>query len=399
MKCFFDRNFRRFVQSKPLLCDMLLKVGRYFISASSNPIGYINGLGEEKEGRRYFRQILPEDYNVKCDTDRMSEYFAKFGFRVPKYYSEAYAKWSGVESDRYMSKDLYYCYVIPALNDMRQSYALTDKNGFRNLFPGVLQPRTIARNRNGLWYSEECTVDEEFVIEALLSEREVIVKPSLGSECGHGVRLFRVDSRNDVMTIFADYKKDFIVQNRVSQHPVMSQLNVTSINTVRLYTYRDIHRKCHVMDECSIVRIGGKGAIIDNVSSGGGCCAVNPDGGISDRFLHEKTFAVLSLSECVGVGNIVIPNYNDIKSFAVSCHSCLPYFDLVGWDIVVTESGKPLLLEFNTTPFCEGPQMAHGPMFGRFVDEIMQRLCGVKRSVEIFNCRAFPNGHVLVGVY
>lgn len=397
MKRFLD--FRRFVQSNTFLCDIFFKVGRLLISASDNPNGYINGLGEEKEGRRYFRQILPDDYDVKCDTDRISEYFAKFGFRVPKYYSEAYEKWSGIKSDRYMSKDLYYCYVIPALNDMRQSYALTDKNGFSNLFHGVLQPRTIVRNRNGLWYLEECMVDEELVVEAILSEREVIVKPSLGSECGRGVGLFRIGSRNDVMTIFTDYKKDFIVQGRVSQHLLMSKLNATSINTVRLYTYRDIHRQCHVIDECSIVRIGGKGAIIDNVSSGGGCCAINPDGVISDRFLHEKTFSVISLRECTGVKLIVIPDYENIKRFALQCHSYLPYFDLIGWDIAVTESGKPLLLEFNTTPFCEGPQMAHGPMFGRFVDEIMQRVCGVKRSVIISNCRTFPNGYVLTGVY
>ena len=120
---------------------------------------------------------------------------------------------------------------------------------------------------------------------------------------------------------------------------------------------------------------------------------------ISDRFLHEKTFAVISLRECTGVREIVIPDYENIKKFALSCHSYLPYFDLIGWDIAVTESGKPLLLEFNTTPFCEGPQMAHGPMFGRFVDEIMQRVCGVKRSVIISNCRTFPNGYVLTGVY
>ena len=357
---------------------------------------FVNHPDEEAVGRRYFKDILPPGYDKLPTPDKYSSYYAGKGFYVSDLYAEVYEKWSGVKSDRYMSKDVYYCYVIPALNNMSMAYALTDKNGFSDLFPGINQPVTIAKNRNGIWFP---SCDKGEPIKAILEHDEIIVKPSLGSECGRNVQLFRPRSVADVEKIISIYQKDFIVQGRVKQHPVMAMLNESSVNTVRLYTYRDAMKTLHLVDDCSIVRIGGQGAIIDNVSSGGGCCAISADGEISDRFLHEKTFAVESLRKRTGRDSCSVPNYEGVKQFALRCHAFLPYFDFIGWDIVVTESGDPLLLEFNTTPFCEGPQMAHGPMFGKYLDEIMSRLVGVKRKTVIRNCRMFANGNVLEGVY
>jgi hypothetical protein len=54
-------------------------------------------------------------------------------------------------------------------------------------------------------------------------------------------------------------------------------------------------------------------------------------------------------------------------------HRRLPYFDFVGWDVTVLPDGELLLIEFNLVPSVEGPQMMAGPMFGDFLDEVIDR--------------------------
>ena len=81
------------------------------------------------------RQLFPE--NVKLDIKRLSPYFSAYGYKVPLSYGEAYAKWTGIASDRYMSMDVYYQYAIPALNRydfIRQTSSSTRKSASRSRF-------------------------------------------------------------------------------------------------------------------------------------------------------------------------------------------------------------------------------------------------------------------------
>ena len=172
----------------------------------------------------------------------------------------------------------------------------------------------------------------------------------------------------------------------------MAALNGSSLNTLRLYTYRDLKKNVHFVDECAIVRIGGKGSIKDNVSAGGGFCALGINGEISDRFLREKSLEVRSLADETGVRNAVVPNYVAAKKFVCGLHSRLPYFDWIGWDVAVNSEGEPVFIEFNVIPFIEGPQMAHGPIFGKHLDEVMTRIKGCKTRYRLASETTFVNG-------
>ena len=121
------------------------------------------------------------------------------------------------------------------------------------------------------------------------------------------------------------------------------------------------------------MRFGGKGAIKDNVSQGGGTCLINVDGSVDDRVYRFKNMAVSSLKQETGVENLIIPNYQGVIDTLLKMHRRLPYFDFVGWDVTVLPDGDPLLIEFNLVPSVEGPQMMAGPMFGDYLDEVIDR--------------------------
>ena len=55
--------------------------------------------------------------------------------------------------------------------------------------------------------------------------------------------------------------------------------------------------------------------------------------------------------------------------FVKDLHSRLPYFRLIGWDISVDTNGDPVMIEWNKG--AELSQVAHGPAFGDYTEEIL----------------------------
>ena len=142
---------------------------------------------------------------------------------------------------------------------------------------------------------------------------------------------------------------------------------------MRLYTYRRLDGTYAFLYPFAHMRFGGKGAIKDNVSQGGGTCLINADGTVDDRVYRFKNMVVSSLKQETGVENLIIPNYQGVIDTLLKMHRRLPYFDFVGWDVTVLPDGDPLLIEFNLVPSVEGPQMMAGPMFGDYLDEVIDR--------------------------
>ena len=71
----------------------------------------------------------------------------------------------------------------------------------------------------------------------------------------------------------------------------------------------------------------------------------------------------------------------------------MPYFDIIGWDVAFAEDGSPLFIEMNTMPSCEAPQIPQGPLFGEYIDEIMERVKGSTRSFATYQRNTFANGN------
>ena len=87
-----------------------------------------------------------------------------------------------------------------------------------------------------------------------------------------------------------------------------------------------------------------------------------------------------------------MPNYHKAKSFVCSLHDRLPYFDWIGWDVAINPDGELVFIEFNVVPFLEGPQMAHGPMFGKYLDEVMERIKRCETKYYLKSETLFENG-------
>ena len=179
------------------------------------------------------------------------------------------------------------------------------------------------------------------------------------------------------------YKRGYIVQEAIIQHEKISALNPTSVNTIRILTYRS---GMEILVVYAVIRIGRMGQVIDNQSAGGISTAINKDGtlgkyafGVAGDDLIEKTDSGIVLD------GYVIPYFKKAIEAVTQSHYDLPFFDLVGWDISISPGGDPVLVEWNGNP---GPsQTACGTGLGIYTERIIKEVWPRKNS------RNFVYGH------
>lgn len=350
------------------------------------------GLEIAMDNIRMEEQLLPKGYTGEDLPYKPLDYYKQYGFKVSSAFPEIYKRCNGIESDKYIPASLYFYYISPYLVNMNLSMAYVDKNMYFRHFPGVRQPKTIFHNMSGRFYTEDMTeVSMEETVNLLVTKDRFIVKPSIESGRGRDVKLVNRGGILTIEQVLKDYESNYIIQEIVKQYPTMARLNETSLNTIRLYTYRVIGTGEYVLLG-SAVRFGGKGAYRDNACTGGGFCKVNKDGSVADEIHNYCRFGWGSLKAEKGIENLVIPNYDKVIETVLNLHKTIPYMDLIGWDIAVDEEGVPTLIELNQYPDCEFIQIFNGPMFGDYTDELMEHISKHRIEAVTVYKRSFENG-------
>lgn len=176
---------------------------------------------------------------------------------------------------------------------------------------------------------------------------EVFIKPVDGMH-GTGARKLPINGR-DIKELFDELmdEKALVAEEVIVQHPDMASFNPSSINTIRVYT-------AQIGDEVDIVNAYarfGNGGIVDNYSSGGFECGVDPKTGIIDTPGLLKTGEVFTehpLSHIPFEG-FQIPMWTDAIHRVSKAIKVLDDVNFVGWDVAITPDGA-VLVEGNTDP-------------------------------------------------
>lgn len=323
--------------------------------------------------------------------NKKNPYFAKWGFKVSAVDAEYYSQVSGVKADHYVNRTMAVHFIYPYLGDYGFVPAYMDKN-MQKSFVGlnkydeeleVYGTYDIVCCMNGVFFNNDRReISRAEALEALAAyEEPMILKPSLETYGGHGVTMVEPTKDKTVFDeLFGKYNYNFTFQRLVKQHPTLAAYNPTSINTIRIVTYRKPNRERKVLYSC--LRFGGAGSVIDNVCSGGGYTGINIETGeLRDR----KRYSYFTMDMPLLADDMPnqIPCWEKIKKAALALHGRLPHFDIIGWDFSVTPEGKLTLIEYNLRPGI-GLQQAVGPMFSKEeLDELMESVSKVKYRYKV----------------
>lgn len=338
----------------------------------------------EERRRTTLGHIKEKRFLTQEQREEITEYYKRLtGKTISLSDHEYFYARTGIYSKQYMPVGYYEAEIVGRANrlDCYNSYA--DKNLDEILLPQANHPRTILKNVNGYFYYEGRPVSRQ---EAALQCRNVenaIIKPSLATK-GRGVKKITIadgmvnPDGTPIEKVFDMYGKDFLIQEAVQQHADMSRLNPSSVNTLRILTYRS---GMDVLVVYTVVRIGRKGQVMDNQSAGGLSARINSDGTIGkfaygsvgeDHITHTDTGVLLE--------GYAIPSFDKAVGVVKQLHYSLPLFDLIGWDIAIRADGEPVLIEWNGDP---GPsQTACGTGFGALTDRIISEVLPRENSLK-----------------
>lgn len=207
-------------------------------------------------------------------------------------------------------------------------------------------------------------------------DARIIYKKTTNTSLGLGVKKYVLDTEKDIHELVnkcAD-KGEFLFQKCVDQHDFLQQFNKSSVNIIRIITFRH-NGEYHLLS--SSLRYGMDGSTTDVAFVNGeevvNVVGIDDRGIIKDRLYGvngQKDFSVYNLIE-----NKTVPHFEDLKKAAIEGHKHLAHFDHVAWDFTIDKDGNPICIEYNiNNPGTQLYQFANGPLYGSLTDDVLELL-------------------------
>ncbi len=220
------------------------------------------------------------------------------------------------------------------------------------------------------FHRDVCLVSEDTSKEAFEAfvERhpKFIAKPVEGST-GVGTTIIEIHDKVETEVVYSRLLQQgtWFVEELIIQHPDMAQWNPTSVNTLRVPTFR-------TADGCRILqpffRTGRKGSIIDNAGQGGVFAVFDPDTGviITDGVDEYGGIYEMHPDSKLKFKGWQIPQYDELKKLAAELIHLMPFGQkYVGFDFALSQDGWVLV---------------EGNSLGQFVGQIAEQK-GVRKKV------------------
>lgn len=335
-------------------------------SVKSAIIGKLEGFREWRCYRHYsgqFRRYCETQGIADVPAEGEEAYVRKWSVftpRVERWSYRLFSRYMGADAD-IIPEDIGHTCIEDNLNPPRYRDYYSDKNAFDDLFREGTMPATVLRRVGGSvimdagWH----TVNDfgEIDITALTVYRRLVLKPSVDSCSGAGVMLFEKAGNNFVAKkekvrlttdFLLSYGEDFILQEAVEQHPDLARFNLTSVNTLRLLTYRSVKDE-RVHTVAGILRVGRGGEVCDNAHMGGRIVGIDLRTGELGKYVCDQYGNRSDSWNGVDfrTSRYLVPQWGEALKFAEYVSGRVRHHRLIQLDVTIDRDGNPRLIEFN----------------------------------------------------
>jgi hypothetical protein len=221
---------------------------------------------------------------------------------------------------------------------------------------GLATPKCFALlNRDGItWLNENRTAPLESLLERATPHIDGFCKP-VGGIQGDGAFPLTIGEgelrvKGKILSLAELREKlndEYLLQERIQQHPHVSALNPTSINTIRLITFC---RGSTVTLFSAAMRIGTLGKSVDNWAAGGLIVSADPTRGSlrGDGYFKPGYGGRAAKHPNSGIvfEGFQIPYFREAVELVSQLHRHLRGVHSIGWDVAITPDG-PTIIEGN----------------------------------------------------
>lgn len=302
--------------------------------------------------------------------EKVIPYWKRYGIKPDILWYKLYSAESKQVDPRYIPDDMWFEKILPYYSNTQFRRAGEDKCMHGIWFPDVNRPHTVVCNIAGIFYDDNYKIITRYeAAKRCVNYKRFLIKPSIDSGEARLIKFFDHEelSIEKMYQAFDEFGANFLAQEAMEQHPVLSTLNSSSLNTIRIVSFL-FEGEVHILS--SILRIGGGGARVDNIGAGGFSCAIAPDGKLSKMAVNRKSEWVDCNQNGLRFEEITVPCFAEAIALVKKMHTRLPHFKIIGWDIAISKEGEPTLIEFNSNPGQN--QYSCGPTFGNLTDRVLE---------------------------
>lgn len=158
------------------------------------------------------------------------------------------------------------------------------------------------------------------------------------------------------------FAKPVIIQEKVKNHPEISDLACEAVSTCRVITM--INEKNQPEVVTAVFRMAArKGKIVDNIHKGGIASPIDIESGVLGQATNLGIQVGLGrLSHHPVTGALIegrkLPYWQEVSELAVHAHEFFRPRVIIGWDICLTDRG-PVIIEGNAQPCVDLIQRPH----------------------------------------
>lgn len=348
------------------------------------------------KGAKLYKIALTRHQPIPVDVAAYKKKWRKLTKNVDTRWFKTYSYVSGKEEINFVEEDIFYMIIEPALNRHEFFRAYRDKNFYDRYNARQVDafPVVLLRNMEGVF----CDRDYRRLADpgALMNSwqyKKIVVKPSLDTGGGRNVQFFTrqngtyVNKKKETLSpeyLRERYKSNFIIQDYIEQHDYFKSFNPSSLNTMRITTYRSVKdEQVHVLHVN--LRMGGRDSQVDNISAGGAAVHVKRDGGLNDYAtdLHGLRLDAPPAAPHLKFADIgPIPNFDTVIKTIAGIAADYYYFRILGFDVCLDTAGRVRIIEINFGGLATVFQWDSGSLFGEFTDEVIEFCAGKNQNPE-----------------
>ncbi|MDW7761971.1 MAG: sugar-transfer associated ATP-grasp domain-containing protein [Acidobacteriota bacterium] len=277
---------------------------------------------------------------------------------------------SGASNAEMVPEEIYVSDIEPSLNTEKGIEYISNKSFYNLWYPGSLFPKSYFHNIAGEYYDNCLNIVTYEDILNIVNELSypVVLKPNKDSYGGQDIYFLK--NKYELIEKILN-RKNYVVQEKLEQHPFFAKYNPNGLNTIRVYLYKSVkNEKYRVIN--TALRMG-KGGSLDNETAGGIICLIKPNGQLNGYAVDKYGTKYEKHPDTGYRFDEIVPEYSKLTQESISISQKVFYSRILGLDAYYDRESRWRFIEINTRGHTiRFSQYGGQPFFKEYSSEILE---------------------------